>query len=461
VRTVRALLDFCYIARRSALSEDDLSQLEDALSRFHQYREIFITAGVREDFLLPRQHAADHFASLIRLFGAPNGLCSSITESKHIRAVKEPWRRSNRNQALGQMLVTNQRLDQLIAARSDFTNRGMLNGPVRISQRLETLGKSLSAFIASVYLKATFCCSANLNFTATITTPEEAQLEETVDENPVNIVQQSVPDSDENPGDEIVHGLDVLAEVKLPSTVRKSAAQIHPQIHLNNCTERKWTLPLAARLLMQPQFPTLVRRFLYNQLYPNSTIPPRLILPESLPTIDGRIEVFNSAIATFRAPSDISGITGMRREHIRAMSSWRNGPARYDTVLINSNPDSDIVEGIYGFEIARILLFFAFRHQERHYPCALVHWFSSVGDEPDEDTGFWTVEPDFTDDGSPHLAIVHIDSMYRAVHLLAAHQDAQFISREFTMHSTLDEFKLFYVNKYVDHHAFDSLQHSG
>jgi hypothetical protein len=143
VRTVRALLDFCYIARRSALTEDDVSQLKDTLSRFHQYREVFITSGVRDNFLVPRQHALVHFPSLIRLFGAPNGLCSSITESKHIRAVKEPWRRSNRNQALGQMLVTNQRLDQLMAARSDFTNRGMLNGPVQISQKSEILGMSL------------------------------------------------------------------------------------------------------------------------------------------------------------------------------------------------------------------------------------------------------------------------------------------------------------------------------
>jgi hypothetical protein len=67
----------------------------------------------------------------------------------------------------------------------------------------------------------TFGCSAN--FTATIT-PEEGQ--KTIDETPVNIVQQSVPD--ENLPDDIVHGLDVLAEVKLPSTIRKSA-QIHTQ----------------------------------------------------------------------------------------------------------------------------------------------------------------------------------------------------------------------------------------
>ena len=81
-----------------------------------------------------------------------------------------------------------------------------------------------------------------------------------------------------------------------------------------------------------------------------------------------------------------------------------------------------------------------------------------MGVQPDEDTGFSMVEPDFTDDGSPCLAIVHIDSIYRAVHLLAAHQDAQFIDRSFTMHSTLDKFKRFHVNKYADHHAFDSLR---
>jgi hypothetical protein len=128
IRALSAFLEFCYIARRNSLTENNLDQLKDAVSRFHQYREVFISSGVREDFLMPRQHSIIHYHSLIRLFGAPNGLCSSITESKHIRAVKEPWRRSNRNEALGQMLVSNQRLDQLAAARTDFSQRGMLNG---------------------------------------------------------------------------------------------------------------------------------------------------------------------------------------------------------------------------------------------------------------------------------------------------------------------------------------------
>jgi hypothetical protein len=77
---------------------------------------------------LPRQHSLIHYRRLIQMFGAPNGLCSSITESKHIKAVKKPWRRSSRNHALGQILLTNQRLDKLAAARVDFTARGMMQG---------------------------------------------------------------------------------------------------------------------------------------------------------------------------------------------------------------------------------------------------------------------------------------------------------------------------------------------
>src|SRR6202041_2761513 len=129
VKAMRAFLDFCYIARRDMHDTHSLLALDDALQRFHHHREIFRASGVRvEGFNLPRQHSLIHYLKMIRAYGAPNGLCSSITESKHIKAVKEPWRRSNRFDALSQMLVTNQRQDQLAASRVDFTKRGMLEG---------------------------------------------------------------------------------------------------------------------------------------------------------------------------------------------------------------------------------------------------------------------------------------------------------------------------------------------
>ena len=130
VKCLSAFLDFCYIARRNFITATNLNELEDALTRFHLHREIFVgTAGVTGDRIsLPRQHSLMHYIRCIRLFGSPNGLCSSITESKHIKAVKEPWRRSSRFKALAQMLLTNSRMDKLAAARQEFRKLGMMDG---------------------------------------------------------------------------------------------------------------------------------------------------------------------------------------------------------------------------------------------------------------------------------------------------------------------------------------------
>jgi hypothetical protein len=130
IKCLSAFLDFCYIARRNFITATDLVELQDALDRFHHHREIFVgTAGVTgERISLPRQHALMHYIRSIRLFGSPNGLCSSITESKHIKAVKEPWRRSSRYKALFQMLQTISRMEKLAAARGLFTRFGMMDG---------------------------------------------------------------------------------------------------------------------------------------------------------------------------------------------------------------------------------------------------------------------------------------------------------------------------------------------
>ena len=72
-----AFLEFCYIARADILTERTIASLEDALQRFHRYRAVFQETGVRLDISLPQQHSMAHYSMLIRLFGAPNGLCLS------------------------------------------------------------------------------------------------------------------------------------------------------------------------------------------------------------------------------------------------------------------------------------------------------------------------------------------------------------------------------------------------
>ena len=133
IRCFNAYLDFCYIARASVLTTSALDRLDGALRRFHEYRKVFQQNGVRDPtpagFSLPRQHAMVHYRHHIENFGAPNGLCSSITELRHISAVKRPWRRSSRYNAIHQIMRTNSRAEKLTAARAHFTSRGMLDIP--------------------------------------------------------------------------------------------------------------------------------------------------------------------------------------------------------------------------------------------------------------------------------------------------------------------------------------------
>ena len=128
IKALHAFLEFCYITRRNIHNTRSLDKMDEALRCYHHYREIFLTAGVQTNFNLPCQHVLIHYIQAICLFGAPNGLCSSITELKHIKAVKEPWRWSSCFDALCQMLLSNQCIDKLAAARANFKSRGMLKG---------------------------------------------------------------------------------------------------------------------------------------------------------------------------------------------------------------------------------------------------------------------------------------------------------------------------------------------
>jgi hypothetical protein len=267
-------------------------------------------------------------------------------------------------------------------------------------------------------------------------------------------------ESESTPADEdlpegVVADLNILAEVCLP---RKPSTlsllfRLMYTIHLSR-TGYSWSVEKAAEKLELElsSFQIMIRRFLYDHLYPDSRLPSHQLETTAYPNLDGRVRllIFYSATATFRAPSDASGITGMHREYIRATPSWRQGPPRYDCIFVNSADDT----GTHRLEIARVMVFFSVVLEDEECQCALIHWFSRPDSQPDKDTGLWVVEPDFEDDRNPLLAVIHVDSIYRAAHLLPVFKTNQFTSRALTMHETLDTFKQFYINKYVDYHAF-------
>lgn len=217
-------------------------------------------------------------------------------------------------------------------------------------------------------------------------------------------------------------------------------------------SERKRARTVAALAieLSIPNVQDLIGRFLFEQLHPRDPRDHVTIPLDSFPIYDGKISVVNSASSRFYAPSDLSGIGGMRREHIRSCPNWRNVHARYDCMFINAQPD---LEGMRGLQIARALCFFSFKYKFALYECAIVHWFDVIGDAPDEDTGMWVVQPSF-DGHSPNISVIHIDAIYRAAHLLPLY-GVDFMPRAINFSNSLDKFRAFYVNKFADHHAFE------
>ena len=258
----------------------------------------------------------------------------------------------------------------------------------------------------------------------------------------------------------VVHGPKVMAHVDLAKRVGTLCAvsiySVCLLINTVNVVARRSSACALAAELGQPDFVMLIRRFLHGQLHREFETQSLISDDSTLITLPDfcdseKISVYNSATATFYSPSDLSGIGGMRRECIRAVQSWRRGPPRYDCIFAVTD---DTAKGMRSLDVARVRLLFSFTYAGTYYPCALVHWFSRVGDGPDEDTGLWIVEPDHdTADGSVRAAVIHLEAVLRAAHLIGVYGN-DILPQDLSFTDSLDAFRLFYVNKFIDNHAF-------
>lgn len=212
-----------------------------------------------------------------------------------------------------------------------------------------------------------------------------------------------------------------------------------------------------ARKINQPELPQLVRHFLYGVLNPDPPTASDDLASGTLPDIPENLKVYvyQSARVVYYAPSDISGLRGMHQERIRSTSRWYCGRPRRDCVFVG-NVDSPDAPGFKSLLVARVFLFFSFKYYNIRYPCALVHWFSTLGDTPDDQTGMWVVQPDYLAHQRRLLEVIHLDTILRGAHLIGV-PGADFLPSYPKIDSTmsLDSFKSFYVNKYADHHAHE------
>ena len=162
--------------------------------------------------------------------------------------------------------------------------------------------------------------------------------------------------------------------------------------------------------------------------------------------------MYHSAVAHFFAPSDLCGAGGMYQERIRSNPNWRNEHTRHDTVFVKIGAGQSRMQDMV---IARVRLFFSFKFDQKTYPCALVEWFVP-GNEPDEDTGMWVVRPEFRSSGRRTLAIVHLDCIARAAHLLPVF-GSSFVPNELHFSDLLNVYHAYFVNNNIDHHCNEFL----
>ena len=124
------------------------------------------------------------------------------------------------------------------------------------------------------------------------------------------------------------------------------------------------------------------------------------------------------------------------------------GHPQRDTVFVVLD---DSKPGMEGMEIRWVLLFFSFYYQYKPYSCALINWFVH-DDEPDADTGMWTVQLECNWKGEPTVQVIPLKTIAHRVHLLPVYGSTR-VPEEFSHHDALDSFNSFFVNHFVDHHA--------
>ena len=135
----------------------------------------------------------------------------------------------------------------------------------------------------------------------------------------------------------------------------------------------------------------------------------------------------------------------MLHKHICSTHKWRNSPERCDCVFVEHAED---IAGFCGMFTAQVYAFIKFKYNSITFHCAVVKLFSTIGDLLCPNTSMWTAQEDDEYD------LVHIDTIVHAAHLIGIVGES-IIPHGLLPSDTLNVFKTFYINKFIDHHAFE------
>jgi hypothetical protein len=146
IRAVRALLDFLYLAQYPSHTANSLSRLDDALSRFHDNKDIFVDLGARTHFNFPKLHSLIHYVSSIVLFGTTDNYNTEQSERLHIDFAKDAYRATNHKDEYPQMTAWLERREKIQRHAAYIQRQQVFN------QTHERIKEPMGPLLARTYL---------------------------------------------------------------------------------------------------------------------------------------------------------------------------------------------------------------------------------------------------------------------------------------------------------------------
>ena len=137
------------------------------------------------------------------------------------------------------------------------------------------------------------------------------------------------------------------------------------------------------------------------------------------------------------------------KQIVRSTVQWHNSGARRDAVLIG-HPDGP-VNGLDRFEVCRLHLLFKFQDRDitenpEQYELAYIQWFRKKSHHKLNHMVMVELTEAFD--------VILVESIYHPIHLIPKFDIQDNYKRKMAHREAPDDFQKFYINSYIDRHAF-------
>ncbi|KAG9084157.1 hypothetical protein FRC06_004191 [Ceratobasidium sp. 370] len=117
IQLICLLLNFSYLAHSVQLTDVDLTEMDKTLVAFHKAKHVLVEEKIYADNSafdrIAELHMLGHYTNNICELGTPDGYSTETPEHLHILYVKLPWRMSNQQNPIPQMVTYVQHLEAI------------------------------------------------------------------------------------------------------------------------------------------------------------------------------------------------------------------------------------------------------------------------------------------------------------------------------------------------------------